>query len=86
MDDLYWGDNLGILRDHVTRESVDLIYLDPPFNSNRNYNGLFSEVSHHESEAQIEVFAEGGIGATRANLPITHSSVATMCCRTSRTS
>lgn len=34
---LYFGDNLDILREHVADESVDLIYLDPPFNSNRNY-------------------------------------------------
>lgn len=39
---LYYGDNLEILREYIPRESVDLIYLDPPFNSNRNYNVLFS--------------------------------------------
>jgi 16S rRNA G966 N2-methylase RsmD len=37
MNTLYYGDNLKILRDHIKDESVDLIYLDPPFNSNRNY-------------------------------------------------
>jgi len=41
---LYFGDNLGILREHVATESVDLIYLDPPFNSNASYNVLFSRV------------------------------------------
>lgn len=39
MNTLYYGDNLKILRDYIKDESVDLIYLDPPFNSNRNYNG-----------------------------------------------
>ena len=40
---LYFGDNLPILRDHMADESVDLIYLDPPFNSNRDYNIIFRE-------------------------------------------
>ncbi|MFA7236253.1 MAG: hypothetical protein WC058_05245 [Phycisphaeraceae bacterium] len=40
---LYYGDNLDILRRHVADESVDLIYLDPPFNSNADYNVLFAE-------------------------------------------
>lgn len=35
---LYYGDNLSVLREHVASESVDLVYLDPPFNSNANYN------------------------------------------------
>ncbi len=38
---LYYGDNLAILREHIASESVDLIYLDPPFNSNATYNVLF---------------------------------------------
>jgi hypothetical protein len=41
MNRLYYGDNLDILRDHIASESVDLIYLDPPFNSNATYNVLF---------------------------------------------
>lgn len=40
---LYYGDNLDILRRYVADESVDLIYLDPPFNSNADYNVLFAE-------------------------------------------
>ena len=40
---LYYGDNLDILRAHIPDESVDLIYLDPPFNSRRSYNVLFKE-------------------------------------------
>jgi 16S rRNA G966 N2-methylase RsmD len=38
---LYYGDNLDVLREHIASESVDLVYLDPPFNSNANYNILF---------------------------------------------
>jgi len=38
---LFYGDNLQVLREHIADESVDLIYLDPPFNSNANYNILF---------------------------------------------
>ncbi len=40
---LYYGENLPILREHIADASVDLIYLDPPFNSNRNYNVLFRD-------------------------------------------
>ena len=49
---LYFGDNLKVLRGNVPSESVDLIYLDPPFNSNSNYNVLFKEKSGEESAAQ----------------------------------
>ena len=41
MNQLYFGDNLNVLREHIKDESVDLIYLDPPFNSKRDYNLLF---------------------------------------------
>ncbi len=41
MNQLYYGDNLEVLREHIADESVDLIYLDPPFNSKRDYNLLF---------------------------------------------
>lgn len=58
MGDLYWGDNLDILRREIRDESVDLIYLDPPFNSNRNYNVLFRENSRVESPAQIQAFTD----------------------------
>jgi len=53
---LYYGDNLQVLREHLTDESVDLIYLDPPFNSNRSYNVLFKTHSGIEAQAQIEAF------------------------------
>jgi len=55
---LYYGDNLQILRDYVPDESIDLIYLDPPFNSNRSYNVLFRETSSVASQAQIEAFED----------------------------
>ena len=55
---LYFGDNLEILREHVADESVDLIYLDPPFNSNATYNVLFRERSGEESAAQITAFED----------------------------
>ena len=55
-DHLYFGDNLDILRQHIDAESVDLIYLDPPFNSNATYNVLFRERSGEESAAQITAF------------------------------
>jgi len=55
-DKLYYGDNLAILREHVADESVDLVYLDPPFNSNASYNVLFKAPEGHESHAQMEAF------------------------------
>jgi len=55
---LYYGDNLEILRKYLPDESIDLIYLDPPFNSNRSYNVLFRESSGAGSEAQIEAFED----------------------------
>ena len=56
MNTLYYGDNLSILRDHVASESVDLVYLDPPFNSNATYNVLFKAPDGVQSQAQIEAF------------------------------
>ena len=58
MNTLYYGDNLKILRDYIKDESVDLVYLDPPFNSNRNYNVLFRNESGSDSESQITAFED----------------------------
>jgi site-specific DNA-methyltransferase (adenine-specific) len=58
MNTLYYGDNLKILRDYIKDESVDLVYLDPPFNSNRNYNVLFRNESGSDSESQIMAFED----------------------------
>jgi len=55
---LFFGDNLPILREHIAAESVDLVYLDPPFNSNANYNVLFKEKSGEHSHAQITAFED----------------------------
>ena len=56
MNHLYYGDNLGVLRNHIRDETVDLIYLDPPFNSNASYNVLFKSPTGDQSTAQIEAF------------------------------
>jgi DNA modification methylase len=56
LNKLYYGDNLEVLREHIPSASVDLIYLDPPFNSSRSYNVLFREKSGDEAHAQIEAF------------------------------
>jgi DNA modification methylase len=53
---LYYGDNLTILRDRIANESVDLIYLDPPFNSNATYNVLFKSHDGTAAAAQIQAF------------------------------
>jgi DNA modification methylase len=55
---LYYGDNLDVLRRYVDNESVDLVYLDPPFKSNQDYNVLFAEKSGTRSAAQIRAFED----------------------------
>lgn len=55
---LYYGDNLQVLREHIATESVDLIYLDPPFNSQATYNVLFRSPKGEQSQAQIEAFED----------------------------
>lgn len=55
---LWYGDNLSILREHIPDESIDLVYLDPPFNSNRNYNIIFRDESGRQSDAQIHAFTD----------------------------
>lgn len=58
MNTLYYGDNLDILRQHIEDESVDLIYLDPPFQSGRDYNILFEEQDGTAAAAQIQAFED----------------------------
>ena len=58
MNKLYYGDNLDILRRYIKDETVDLIYLDPPFNSNATYNVLFSQQDGSHSRAQIQAFED----------------------------
>jgi DNA modification methylase len=55
---LYYGDNLTILREHIRDESIDLIYLDPPFNSQATYNVLFRAPTGERSQEQIEAFED----------------------------
>jgi site-specific DNA-methyltransferase (adenine-specific) len=55
---LYYGDNLEVLRNDIKDETVDLIYLDPPFNSNATYNVLFKTPEGERSHAQIEAFED----------------------------
>lgn len=55
---LFYGDNLQVLRDHVASDSIDLVYLDPPFNSAATYNVLFRAPDGAQSQAQIEAFED----------------------------
>ena len=55
---LYYGDNLDILRRYVRDESVDLVYLDPPFKSDQTYNILFQEKDGSQSASQINAFED----------------------------
>ncbi len=55
---LMYGDNLDVLRTSVASESVDLVYLDPPFNSNRNYNVIFARKASSSDTAQIQAFGD----------------------------
>ncbi|MEW6233962.1 MAG: DNA methyltransferase [Candidatus Omnitrophota bacterium] len=55
---LYYGDNLDVMRRYLPDESVDLIYLDPPFKSNQEYNVLFAEKNGSQSHSQIKAFSD----------------------------
>ncbi len=66
---LYYGDNLDVLKRYVKDETVDLVYLDPPFNSRQDYNVLFAEKDGSQSSSQIHAFEdtwEWNIDAQRA--------------------
>jgi site-specific DNA-methyltransferase (adenine-specific) len=58
MNHLFYGDNLSVLRNSISDDSIDLIYLDPPFNSNASYNQLFKAPDGSGSAAQIEAFTD----------------------------
>lgn len=76
MDQLFYGDNLDVLRTHIADESVDLIYLDPPFNSNASYNILFRSPEGSGADASIAAFDDTwiwGPAAEEALLDITQS-------------
>jgi 16S rRNA G966 N2-methylase RsmD len=55
---LYYGDNLDVLQRYLKDESVDLVYLDPPFNSRQDYNVLFAEKDGSQSSSQIHAFED----------------------------
>jgi len=89
---LYYGDNLAVLREHIKDESVDLIYLDPPFNSRQDYNVLFAERDGTRSASQIMAFEdtwEWNMDAERAYEEIFRRfaavfSLGVVCCRVSQ--
>lgn len=54
---LFYGDNLEVLRRHIKDESVDLCYIDPPFNSKRNYNQIYNNIGK-EDRAQAQAFID----------------------------
>lgn len=58
MGTLYYGDNLDVLRRHLKNESVDLVYLDPPFNSAESYNAFFQEKDGTAAASQIQAFED----------------------------
>ena len=58
INSLYYGDNLTVMRDKIEDESIDLIYLDPPFNSKRSYNLVYKNVKGHPVQESIEVFRD----------------------------
>lgn len=68
MNTLYFGDNINILRMHISDETVDLVYLDPPFNSNRNYNVYLATPKGQQSDAQITAFDDTWHWGDQANL------------------
>jgi DNA modification methylase len=54
---LYYGDNLDVLRKYIKDETVDLVYIDPPFNSKRNYNQIYNNIGT-EDRAQAQAFVD----------------------------
>ncbi|MEP7075495.1 MAG: hypothetical protein ABI878_06760 [Acidobacteriota bacterium] len=78
MNTLYYGDNLNILKRYIGTESVDLVYLDPPFNSNRDYNVLFKDDSGLEADSLEWLSKAHGIGTVRPRPTTTSSSKATI--------
>ncbi len=73
---LYYGDNLDILRRYLPDATVDPVYLDPPFNSNRDYNVIFRDESGTATDAQLLAFEDTwhaeSIGRGDLRLPDQH--------------
>src|ERR1017187_5509751 len=66
---LYYGDNLDVLQRYVKDESVDLVYLDPPFNSRQDYNVLFAEKDGSQSSSQLSASTAAGSASTSRTSP-----------------
>ncbi len=76
---LYYGDNLEILRKYIPDNSIDLIYLDPPYNSKATYNVLYKEQMGEPSQAQITAFEDiwhWGLESEKALQEIFESTIA----------
>ncbi len=58
MNELYYGDNLDVLRKYIQDSSIDLIYLDPPFNSQRSYNVIFKDKAGRQPASQVDAFED----------------------------
>ncbi|HZH32909.1 MAG TPA: DNA methyltransferase [Pyrinomonadaceae bacterium] len=63
---LYYGDNLEVLRKYVRDETIDLCYIDPPFNSKRNYNQIYNNIGG-EDRAQAQAFVDTWTWDAHAN-------------------
>lgn len=75
---LYFGDNLEVMRRHLRDESVDLVYLDPPFNSKKDYNLIFADAKGERSTSQVQAFEDSwswGVAAEEAYRYLTDSGV-----------
>ena len=63
---LFYGDNLEVLRKYIRDETVDLCYIDPPFNSKRNYNQIYNNIGN-EDRAQVQAFTDTWVWDDHAN-------------------
>lgn len=63
---LYYGDNLDVMRKHISNDSVDLCYIDPPFNSNREYHQIYNRIGG-EDRAIAQAFTDTWIWGNQAN-------------------
>ncbi len=84
MNKLFYGDNLDILRKFIRDETVDLVYIDPPFNSKRNYNQIYNNIGQ-EDRAQAQAFVDTWTwDAARAFVSTRFSRTKTACRRSSQ--
>lgn len=66
MNKLFYGDNLRMMQEFIPSESVDLVYLDPPFNSKRDYNLLYKTPEGENSASQVEAFKDTWVWGMQA--------------------